>query len=278
MKLSNKILIGFATAFFLIPLIIMGFQSQVNYKTGTVEAADMARRKDNYRFDNPSENMTSIPLKAFRRVKMADAQGNAYSFHFIKDDKFGVKIGNEFKDIISFNVSDSGDLEILAKSLQKNKYAEILIYGPSVSEFSIANVDALWLDAKSDSLIINAKKLQSITLNSDISLNSLSIITDQVKEIITGDLNMKVLKLDLNGTNFSSQRSSYELLDITATSDAKIEINGENKHSIKRLQINTRDLVSFNLKDIKVEQCSGSFSDDTKVEMPAVNLKQMFAN
>lgn len=282
MKNSNKILIAFASALLFIPLVGMIYVSQVEYKIGDDRSIERDRAKNDDHFDQSSENMTSKTMLPFNTVNIEDAKETAIYIHFIKDDKFGVKVQNDVKDSIDFNVDASGQLNINLKNRvgsKRNYYTKILIYGPNINQLNVTNASGLFLSAKSDSLTVNAKKSDAIHLQYGLSLKALAIKTDQVKEVYANEMDVKSLNLNLMGTDFRTERNSYDQLSITAAGKSEINVNGSDNgksYLIKNLVINTLDAASFKLENIKVDQCSGSFSDQTTVQMPAVNLNQMF--
>ena len=69
-------------------------------------------------------------------------------------------------------------------------------------------------------------------------------------------------------------------LSIETHGKSNIEISSyEDKskaYAVKNLTINTFDVADVKVENIKIDNCSGSFSDQTTVQMPAVNLNQMY--
>ena len=116
MKTSNKLLIAFGAALILIPLMGMIYQAQVNYKTGDYSSENLDREKNDNHFSNPSENMSSKTMLPFTAVNIDDAKNRGIYIHFIKDDKFGVKVQNDLKDSIDFTVDANGQLQIKLKN------------------------------------------------------------------------------------------------------------------------------------------------------------------
>lgn len=282
MKLSNKLLTTFASILILTPLLGMIYVSRVNYKVGDYRSLENNRLETEQYFDKPSENMTSKALPPFNTVTIDDAKDRGINIHFIKGDKFGIKVQNDVKDSIDFVVDANGQLKIRLGEIGDGKYyyTRILIYGPDVNQLNVTNASALILNTKSDSLRMNIKKSGSIELQYGLMLNSLTIETDHVRELNAREIDVKSLNLSLKETNFKSWQNSFDRLSITSTGKSEIEIvgldNNSRQYSIKNLFINTLNETDFKLDNIKVEKCAGSFSDQTKVDMPAVNLNQMY--
>ncbi len=285
MKKSNKILIAFAAALILIPLMGMIYVAQVNYKTGSyTDEAD--RVETSYKnFTTPTENLESKSIStAFESINIEDAKRKGLYINFVNDDNYGVKVSKDLKDSIQFNVVN-GQLQITLtakRDIRNRDYATIIVYGKNLKQVNVNNAEFLYFDASADSIQLNVKKSGNVTLNRDVTLNALQITTEEVKGVYVNEIAVKSLTANLNGANFKSVECSYDNLSITASGKAEIEINGsdynktDKQYLIKNLTITTLNDADFKLENIKVEKCSGSFSDQTKVQMPAVNLNQMY--
>ncbi len=194
-----------------------------------------------------------------------------------------MKVPKELKDSISFEVVN-GQLQIgldLNRNIRVRNHTTIIIYGKNLKQLNVSNAEFLYFDATADSIQLNVKKSGNVTLNKDVTLNALQVTTEDVKGVYVSKIAVKSLNVRLNGTNFQSDESSYDNLSITASGKSEIEINGsdmekDKKYFIKKLFINTLNDADFRLANIRVDDASGSFSDQTKVQMPAVNLNQMY--
>ena len=284
MKLSNKLLIAFAAALIVVPLIGMIYVSQVKYKTGTYQEDQARSTASEKHFNMPTENMESRAIStAFESINIEEAKRLGLYINFVKDENYGVKVPKELKDSINFNVDATGQLQITFNMKQRitndNYYTTIIVYGSEMKQINVSNAEFLYFDATADSIQLNVKKSGTVTLNKDVTLNAMKITTNEVKALEINEVAVKSLNVTLNGANFKSDESSYDNLSITASGKSEIEINGSDNgknYLIKNLFINTLNAVDFKLSNIKVDQCSGRFSDQTKVQMPAVNLNQMF--
>ena len=284
MKLSNKLLIAFASALILIPLIGMIYVSQIKYKTGTYQEDQARSTASEKHFNMPTENMESKAIStAFESINIEDAKQLGLYINFVKDENYGVKVPKELKDSINFNVDATGKLQITFNMKQRiandNRYNTIIVYGKDLKQVDISNAEFVYFDATADAIQLNVRKSGSVSLNKDVTLNAFQITTNEVKDVSVNEIKVKSLNVTLNGANFKSDESSYDNLSITASGKSEIEVNGsdnDKNYFIKNLFINTLGTVDFKLENIKVEKCSGSFSDQTKVQMPAINLNQMF--
>lgn len=282
MKKSNKLLIAFAAALIVIPLLGMIYVSQVKYKAGSYkDIEDVAHQVEN--LSTPTKDMETVAIaKAFESINIGDAKSQSIYINIIKDDKYGAKVPNELKDSIDFTVDASGTLQITLKSQVKkrnNHYKAIWIYMPTIKKVGIANAEFVYFDVNADSLALTVKNSRNIALNNDVTLNALNILADSVGHIELSKVAVKSLFVTMNGGDFNTKLSSYDNLSITSTGKSEIELYGaenDGNYLIKNLFINTLNEANFKVADIKVAKCSGSFSDQTKVQMPAVNLNQMF--
>jgi hypothetical protein len=281
MKLSNKLLIAFASALILIPILGMVYVSQVKYKVGTY--ADVVERKIE-NFSTTTKNMTSVALSTpFKTVNVEDAKGYSIGIRFIKDEKFGIKIPSEYKDVITATVDANGELQLVLKSRpeeNRNNYTSILVYAPSLKEVNIAKASGTYIIATLDSLIFNVKASVSAGVGAGAHIKNLSINTIDVGEVRLVEDDVKSLSLNLHNTNFSTNVISYDNLSISTSGNCDVNIFGgdsdNKKYTINNLALNTIGKANVKLNGIEAKNCSGHFSDETIVQMPASNLNQMF--
>jgi hypothetical protein len=286
MKTSNKLLIAFAAALILIPALGMVIVSATQYKTGSYSQDIASNNASEKHFNTPTENMESKAISAaFSSINIEDGKRMGIYINLVNDENYGVKIPKELKDSISFNVDANGQLQITLnakRDVHRRDYATIIVYGKNLKQVNISNAEFVYFDAIADSVQLNVKKSGNVSLNKDVNLNALHITTDEVKNLQINEISVKSLLLTLNGTNFQSEESSYDNLSINAAGKSEIEIKGsdynnkDKKYFIKKLFINTLNEADFKIENITVDHCSGSFSDQTKVQMPAVNLNQMY--
>lgn len=279
MKTSNKLIIAFALALTLIPLLGMVYIAQVDYVDAKSSGVDA---KTFEQFSTPSNHMVSIAVSTpFESVNIADAKGMYVNIHLINDEKFGIKISKSMNDLISTSVDANGQLQITVKDNPNNQnYITILIYAPRLKQLDLAQADGLDLTTKMDSLSLNVKGTSSIRFNENIHLANLNLSTVDVSEVYVRDTQIKSMVLNLKNTSFKSEDSSFDNVAITTAGKSEIRITGDSekadKYGIKNLVLNTLDQTFVKLEDINIVNCSGSFSDQTKVQMPAVNLNQMY--
>ena len=283
MKTSNKLLIALAISLILIPIIVVAITVKMNY---TDKKNALKENKNEEHFNTRSEGYLSEKIsKSFTAVEILDGRGLELDIVLIKDDNTGVKISEEFKNLISYDVNDLGVLQISFKSAVEQKYrrAQLYIYAPNIVDFSASkgNSLSLWISNR-DSLNLKASRIGSVWLNSDSKLNSLSMVADSVQQFSMDKKTITSLDLTLKNADFKTEAASFRSLKINATGTSNIEIEGDeskkDKYLIDDLSIKTEGKSNINLTNIKVNKASGSLSDSTKVNMPVYVLKTMFKN
>ncbi|TCC93467.1 hypothetical protein EZ428_01475 [Pedobacter frigiditerrae] len=283
MKLSNKLLIAFAASLILIPFFGMIFVSATMYKTGTYK--ENVLKIEN--FSTPTKNMESLAISSpFESVNIADAKGMVLNVQFIKDDKFGVKIQDDLKGLVTATVDTNGQLQIVIKDKPKSEenrhryYINIYVYSPTIKSLNVSNANDINIMAVTDTLSLSIQKSTGISFDSETHIKQLNVKTADVEGIRFREDDIKSIKLDLHNTNFYSEESSFENVSITTNGKCEIEFIGDrdvqNKYTINNLSLITNGIADVKLGNIKVSNCSGKLSDETQVQMPAVNLNQMY--
>ncbi len=286
MKTSNKLLIAFAAALIVIPILGMVIVSATQYKTGSYsERSDEVSKDDS--FNTPTENMSSIAVSsAFTSIILSDAQSLALNINLIKDEKFGVKIPEEYKDLINLNVDENGQLLMAVKERKDSKkngarfYANIYIYAPNISSLTLANASSLVVKSIADKLNLNLNKIESFYFANGTKLNQLNLDAVQVKDLILRRDKIRSANIVITDTKFAIESMSLDNVAITTNGNSKVAIyeKGDNKtpQIIKNLVLTTNGIADVKIENTTIENCSGKLSDETIVQMPAVNLNQMY--
>ena len=208
MKTSNKLLIAFAAALIIIPVLGMVIVSATQYKTGSYK--DIVHKVEN--FTTPTPNMETLAVQsAFTAVSISDANGKSVNINIINDEKFGVKVPAAYKDLVSLSVDVNGQLQITFKDQPKNDgndrdsyYSNIYVYAPNVKGLNVSNAESIFIMANADSLAVNVQKSGSISWNSKATFNHLMMKTIDVNSVYFRDDNFKSVSLDLNNTKLST--------------------------------------------------------------------------
>jgi len=278
MKTSDKLLIAFAAALIIIPILSSVYISKAYYIDGQ-SWSDLEKQNDS--FDGKSENMDAISLNRFDAINITDGKETTFYIRLVKDNKFGIKVNKSDKDFVKFSVDKDGKLQIeLTEKTKERRYINLLIYTPAVNTLSANNVSTIELNAKGDSLSVYLKKFNQLRFERSTQFQKLSINAEDgnffnIEKEITKSLTMK-----LTNTNFLSEWASYQDLNISSVGESTISVKGDDRgekkeYSIQHLTLNTSDKATVNFEKIKIQKATGTLSDQTLVQMPAVNLKQM---
>ncbi|WP_343530467.1 DUF2807 domain-containing protein [Pedobacter sp.] len=278
MKTSNKLLIAFAAALIIIPILGMVYVSKAIY-VDEEKWSEIKKRTDS--FDAISENMEAIPLNKFNSINIPDGKETSFSIHLIKDQKSGVKIEKGDKNLVQLSVDEQEQLQIgLIGQKDGRRYVNIYIYTPDVNAISVVNGGTLDLVSKTDSLAISLKKTKYLSFGSTSAFQKLSITADEGSHININNDIAKSLNLKLNNTSFTSSWASYQELNITTAGKSEISIQGDieqrkKEFQIQNLTLRTTDSATVNFDAIKIQKATGSLSDQTTIQMPIINLKQI---
>jgi len=283
MKRSNKLLAGFAAALFLIPLVGMVYVSQVNYKKGTYQDRQIANENRYSHFNTPVSGWTSKAMGPFTSVKIDESGAMSFSVVLVNDAQSGVRVPKDIEGSITLQVDDQGCLHIALKEGRQNDYRQIVIYSPAFHTFDIEKASDVELATRQgvDSLTVNVHHTAAFRLAPGTTMAQLRVEAVDTKEISLHNVSIQRCDLQTGGANFYATQSSFERLSLKASGNAELQIgtDGGNAqaYTIRHLDINTSDNVAVKIGDVKIEQCSGSFSDGTRISgMQAVNLNQLY--
>lgn len=277
MKTSNKLLIAFAAALIIVPILSMVVVSKAYYVDGQTWS-DLVKQNDS--FDGKSQNMEAISLANFKSVNIPDGKYISFNIRVIKSDKFGVKIYNRDKKLVKFNVDQEqrliiDPLEVLAEKTHINLY----VYSPNITKVAIKNAYTVDVDAVADTLLLHLDNIKYLSFDRATNCKKLSIEANKANNINVDRSIAKSLVLNLTSSNYISERVSYQDLSINISGKTGVYIKGgrdnEKKFFVNNLALQANDEATINFDNVKVEKATGSISDQTIIKMPAINLKQL---
>ncbi len=286
MKTSNKLLIAFAAPLVLLPVLGMVIVSATQYKTGSYEdSLDLVNKVEN--FSTPTKYMTSLAVSSdFKSINIADALNSDLTIQLIKDEKFGIKMSEEYKDLITANVDANGQLQLTIKEQRKAEentirfYPKIYIYGPDITSLTVANASDLIVKSNAEMLNLNLNKVETFYFNNGTELNQLNLQAVQVKDLVLRRDKIKSANVTITDTKFAIESMSLDNVSITTNGSSKVEFykNEEPKtpQIIKNLTLITNGVADVKIENTTINSCTGKLSDQTIVQMPAVNLNQMY--
>jgi hypothetical protein len=279
MKTSNKLLIAFAAALILIPIVGIAIVSGVYYEKEST--ANSGTEMDT--FGPVPKDMPALAVNApFESVNIEGGNQYYLAIKLVTAEKPGIKYSDNLKGLIIATFDNKGQLQVRLKKSenQRENFARIWVYGPSIKALGVTNGNGINLNAKMDSLRMDLSNTGSAQFAPDTHIGWLSVRANHVGEISFRESKTKSVSLDLNGTNVKSEMSSFDNLSINAAGNAEIELNGGYGEAagktVKHLTLNTLGKAKVRILNMQIDRCSGKFSDSTQVEMPAVNINQMY--
>jgi hypothetical protein len=282
MKTSNKLLIAFGVLMFVVPLTIMAYTINRDFKDPE-EIKEQVNT--NSHFNSPSNGFVSIDLKkTFKSVSVTGKAEAVWYVNFVHDKDYGVKISENFRDFVEVSIDENEQLHITLKREDFNDAGypiAIYVYAPKIEELNLSGLDAITLTFKNqaEALQLNAKDIMFLNMERDVNVSHLSINADKVNDLLLAGEGVKSLDLALKSSHFRSEAKSYDSLNVSASPESGLNISGDEQNKdrigIGQFTLNTTGKVDVNLTDIKLNTVSGSLSDETMIKIPIVYLKKM---
>jgi Protein of unknown function (DUF2807). len=281
MKTSNKLLIAFGVLMFIVPLTIMAYTINRDYK----DPEEIKKQgNSNSHFNSNSIGFTSIALKkTFKSISITGKVQNMWYVNLVNDKDYGVKVSEIYKDFVKVSIDANGQLHIKMNEGFKDVIYPIAIYvyAPKIETLNLAGLDAITLTFKNkaDALQLNAKDVMQLSMESDFKVNHLSIDAEKVNSVVLGGDEVKSLNLNLKSSHFKSEMKSFNSLNVSASDGSDLSISGDEqsktRFGIEQLTLNTSGKVDVNLTDMKLNNASGNLSDETMIKIPMAYLKKM---
>lgn len=276
MKTSNKLLIAFATALIIVPILITVYVSKANY---TDRKNYNSTAENNIKqLDKTTEGYFKKSLQSFNKIIIPDGANLNVQLLIINSNKYGVKIPEDFKDVITFTVNQNKELSIkfddrLDRSANRGYGVIIVIYNPEINKIDVSKIGNLTLNAQLDSLDLKSTNTENINFGSVVTYHNIIGATHN-------NSYAKNLNLELEQSGFQSQNNSFNTLTINATKNSDILLQGDkdqkDKFNIKLLKLNTTGHVEFKIENMNVDNSIANVSDSTNFLAPTYILKQMF--
>ena len=277
MKTSNKLLIAFAAALILVPILCIAFVSRVYYEKG--EYTSNMNETDSY---GPEGTIAFPANGSAENITVLDKSGIHLIVAINRDGKAGLKVSNNLKGLVSVQTDANGQLQIAVKSGKEEigNLGKLTISAPLVRMLKISGSKGLSLQAEVDSLNLNLSNIGSVDFKHQGQLKFVKVSTMKVSDISFAETNFLSASLNLNSTNVRSDMGSFDNLIINSAGTSTIDLNGGDQavpvKTINNLKINTLGKTDLKVLNMVINQCSGKFSDSTSVQMPAVNINQMY--
>jgi hypothetical protein len=283
MKTSNKLLIGLAIALLIIPLTVMILIAKVNridnktYNKMLMEAETTDGAADRY--------VKKYPVKAFQNVVINGSESSYLNIKIIANDKFLFKATNDLAPYIEYKVDKDGKLHISLKAEGNDQHGTLLIFSPKLKGITFNNVSVDALSANTDSLNVEITRGINFRFGEGMKIKNLSLtkkITHDPRYLVISDITIEDakienLRVDINSGYLTINNTPLRNVDLKVK-DAKAEFkNEENKNigPIETLSLNSIGKNDVNFQHIKINAAKGNLSDETTIQIPTVNLKQL---
>jgi len=279
MKTSNKLLIAFAASLILLPILCIAFVSSVYFEKGD----ESVRREGIDNFGAIAKNTVSITGTG--SAETINIQGDN-KIHLVititKNNTIGVQTSDNLKGLVTVSFDADHNMQVVVKNSPKGleNSGRLSIAAPDVNAINVTGAHGIGLQAEMDALNLNLTNTEYVNFNIDTKVKNLIVDTKNVKEITFSENGLLSASLNLNNTNLKSDLGSFNDLTINATGNSNIELNGGDdqgaKRSIKNMKINTLGTTDLKVVNMVIDQCSGKFSDATTLQIPAININQMY--
>ena len=277
MKTSNKLLVAFATALILIPILSIAIISRVYFEKG--DGSYNAAAMDG--FGPLPTNIASIPANgSFETVSIQGDKSMHLAVTLVKDAKQEIKFSDNLKGLLTISTDANSQLLVNIKpNIKSEVFGRIYISSLALKRLKVANT-GIELQAEMDSLDLALNNMSSANFNAESKIGQLDLHITDVMGITFVETAIKYVVMDMKNANVLIEKSSFDDLTINSSGTDTIEMkggdSGTSEQLIKNLKINTLGKSDFKVFNTMINKCSGSFSDSTSVLMPAVNLNQMY--
>lgn len=274
---------GLAIALLIIPLTVMILIAKAN-------------RIDNKTYDKMITGAETIdseadrfikkfPVQAFQQVVINGSESSYLNIKIIANDKFLLKATNDLAPYIEYKVDKDGKLNISLKAERNYQHGTLLIFSPNLKGITFNNVSVDGLSVNTDSLNVDITKGANFRFGEDMKIKNLNLVRKTIYQeqdvVIPGitieDAKIENLRVDINGAYLTVNNTPLRNVDLRLK-DAKAEFKNEENRiiaPIETLLLNSIAKNDVNFQHVKINKTSGNLSDETSIQMPTINLKQL---
>jgi len=274
---------GLAIVLLIIPLTVMILIAKAN-------------RIDNKTYDKMITGAETIdseadrfikkfPVQAFQQVVINGSESSYLNIKIIANDKFLLKATNDLAPYIEYKVDKDGKLNISLKAERNYQHGTLLIFSPNLKGITFNNVSVDGLSVNTDSLNVDITKGANFRFGEDMKIKNLNLVRKTIYQeqdvVIPGitieDAKIENLRVDINGAYLTVNNTPLRNVDLRLK-DAKAEFKNEENRiiaPIETLLLNSIAKNDVNFQHVKINKTSGNLSDETSIQMPTINLKQL---
>ena len=225
------------------------------------------------------------PVDKFQDVVINGTESLYINVKIIKNDKFMLKATNELVPYLESKVDKNGKLNVTIKADREYLHGTIMIFSPNLKGISFNNVSVEELAANTDSLNVEINRSINFNFSEGANIKNLNLIkhtpSSQKDVYITAikldKAKIENLQADLIKAYLTVSNSALHNITLKVK-DAKAEFRNDPDKSfspIENLNLNSIGANSVSFENIKINTANGAVSDETTIQIPTVNLKQL---
>lgn len=283
MKTSNKILTFLAITLLTVPLIVFIVVAKINrIDNKTYNEMLMGSETSNIDIDR---FVKKYPVQAFQNVTINGPQSLYINVKVIVSDKFLLKATTDLTPYLACQVDKDGRLNISISGEQDYLHGTLMIFSPKLEGITFKNVSVDELSANTDSLNVQIDRGTNFRFGESTKIKNLSLIKKteyQQQDVVVPGITIENAKIenllvDINAAYLTVNNTALRSINLKMK-DAKVEFKNEentNIGPIETLTLNSTGSNNVNFQHIKINVANGNLSDETTIQLPTVNLKQI---
>jgi len=283
MKTSNKLLIILSVILLTVPLGIMILVAKSNridndrYNQILLEEETLDKKASRF--------VTKFDTKSFDKIFIQGADFKEVKIKVFKSNKFAIKITKDLAEQIIKMKNINNTIHINLASSEMYTRGTIIIFSPALSHIKIDDIKLSNLYVKqSDSLTLELGNNASFSISEGIHVKNFFVnnehITNQHTYTVDNNIynsGIEKLHINLKNSNINVYDSAISTLDINLnSSNIKVSYQqADHQKSLKNLSLKTSGKCSVDFRNTKIDNAEGEISNETSIQIPVVNLKQI---
>lgn len=283
MKTSNKLLIALALTLLILPLSIL-----------TIIAKDNRIDEKEYhaliKGEETSDLVTSKFIKKYKttRFKNVTITGSSIlnlKIKLITNRNSYFKVTKNLENNLTYKTDKEGNLNIDFKDISDYQNGTLLIFSSELEKMTFNTITITEFNAQQESLNVDVLYSRRFTFGEEtiihnLNLNALGLKASTYSAYVNLELkgsNINNLNANLNLCALKSNGTLFNNIKVEANTSL-IEFNGDllkKNDTIKTLALNISGKSTVNFNNIKIGSATGNLSDETNIQIPMVNLKQI---
>lgn len=282
MKTSSKLLIILGITLFVVPIAIMSFTVMENRVDAVDYQKDMNREATS--LEGEDVYLQTTPLKAFDKVRLlGEGRQGSISLIIVKSDKHALKLNKNREVNLKFEVDDSGTLILQGEESAEYYVNTVYIFTPDVHNLELKDVN-VQTKIETDSLTVIGDNLSGFRLSSGTKIDHLYLHLKKSKIALNTDnreehntYSVERLSLNVDSSEVNMEPHNLKKLSLLAK-NSKVSFPSKGKPwMIDELSLITEGKSSITLDSLQSKVLSGKLSDQTTIDLPIQQLRQMIS-